>query len=63
MDQLGIKAYEIDDISVDRILATKFITRQPSVSQRVPQPSLGIALCRPQRLALALNCAKPIFKA
>ena len=43
-DQLGIEGYEIDDISIDRILATKFVARQSAVSQRLPQPRLSIGL-------------------
>jgi hypothetical protein len=35
-NQFGVKGDEIDDVSIDRMLAAKFITGEPASSQRLP---------------------------
>ncbi len=43
-DQFSIQRHEINDVSVDRMLAAKFPPRQPPVTQRLPKLRLGARL-------------------
>jgi hypothetical protein len=43
-DQLAVERYEIDHVPVDRMLATKFPSRQPPIAQRLPKLCLGAGL-------------------
>jgi hypothetical protein len=43
-NQLAIDRNEIDDKAVDRMLSAKFSTRQPPISQRLPQTRFGACL-------------------
>jgi len=43
-DQFSVKRYEIDDVSVDRMLAAEFPSCQPPITQRLPKLCLGTRL-------------------
>jgi hypothetical protein len=35
-DQLSVKCHEVDDVSIDRVLAPKFPARQLPIAERLP---------------------------
>jgi len=43
-DELPVKGYEVYNVSVDRVLSTKFPSFQRTVAQRLPEPCLGAGL-------------------
>jgi hypothetical protein len=43
-DQFSIKRYEIDNVPINRMLATKFPVRQLSITERLPKLCFGTRL-------------------
>ena len=47
-DQPAVKGDEIDNISIERVLAAKFPAIEPPIPQRAPQSRLGAGLASPE---------------
>jgi tryptophan synthase alpha chain len=58
-DQLPVKRHEVYNVSVDRMLASKFLSFQRTVAQRPPEPCLGAGLFRSQQFGFCPEFLHP----